>query len=156
MQSGHEKTITSMLPSLAGASNVYGAGMLELGMSFSKEQLVVDNDIIGMIKYARRGIDVNEKTLSYDAIRDVGIGNDFLGYPDTLANFGLPSHPEVFDRNMIGEWEKMGSLEAIDVAHNRVDEILRDHHPEPIDSDARKEIDRIIAEADRRVVQQSS
>ena len=34
-----------MLPSLCGAGNIYGAGMLELGMSMSLEQLVIDNAV---------------------------------------------------------------------------------------------------------------
>ena len=37
---------------LTRSSNIYGAGMLEMGMSISLEQMVIDNDIIGMIRYA--------------------------------------------------------------------------------------------------------
>ena len=61
---------------MCGASSVYGSGMLGLGMSFSMEQLVIDNDMIGMMRYAATGIDVNEQTLSLDAIREVGIANN--------------------------------------------------------------------------------
>ncbi len=42
--------MTCLLPALAGANTLYGAGMLELGMTFSMEQLVIDNDIIKMTK----------------------------------------------------------------------------------------------------------
>lgn len=150
VQSGHEKTITSMMPALAGASNIYGSGMLELGMSFSLEQLVADDCIIGMIKYARHGIEVNEDTLSYEAIKRVGIGNDFLGDMDTLAHVDLPSRPTVFDRNMFETWTAEGSREAIDIAHGIVEDILAHHEPTPIDADVRKELDRIIREADEK------
>jgi trimethylamine--corrinoid protein Co-methyltransferase len=139
-----------MLPSLAGASNIYGCGMLELGMSFSAEQLVIDNDIIGMTKYAKRGITVSPETLAYESIKDVGIGNDFLGYFDTLRNFTVPSHPEVFDRNMYDAWKNEGSMDVTDMAHKKVMKILEDHNPTPIDEYARKEIDRILKEADKR------
>lgn len=139
-----------MLPGLTGASNIYGCGMLELGMSFSMEQLLIDNDIIGMAKYAKRGIDVSPETLAYEAIKDVGIGNDFLGYSDTLNNFRLPSHPDLFDRNMYETWEAGGSKDVSDLAHEKVKDILSNHEPEPIGPYARKEIDRIIREADER------
>ena len=66
MQTGHEKTITTLLPPLAGANTIYGAGMLELGMTFSMEQLVIDNDIISMIKKVMQGIPVNEETLGVE------------------------------------------------------------------------------------------
>lgn len=140
------------MPALAGASNIYGSGMLELGMSFSLEQLVADDCILGMVRYARNGIVVNEDTTSYDAIKRVGIGNDFLGDMDTLANVNLPSRPSVFDRNMIETWIAEGSREAIDIAHEVVEDILAHHEPTPIDADVRMELDRIIKEADEKFV----
>ena len=39
-QSGHEKTITGILPALAGANVIYGLGMLEMGITFDLAQLV--------------------------------------------------------------------------------------------------------------------
>ena len=32
-QSGHEKTLTAVLPALAGANVIYGLGMLESGVT---------------------------------------------------------------------------------------------------------------------------
>ncbi len=139
-----------MLPALTGASNIYGCGMLELGMSFSLEQLVCDNDIIKMNKYAVKGVGVDDSTMAYQSIKDVGIGNDFLGYMETLMNFTLPSAPAVFDRNMYETWEASGMNESIDLAHEKVVDILANHEPTPLDSDVRKEMDRIISEADAK------
>ena len=51
-QSGHEKTITGLLPALAGANLIYGLGMIESGMTFDYGQLVMDNEFAEMIKYA--------------------------------------------------------------------------------------------------------
>lgn len=125
-------------------------------MSFSMEQLVIDNDIIGLAKYAKQGIAVTPETLACQAIRDVGIGHDFLGYPDTLAHVDLPSHTAVFDRNMNEEWVKQGAKDAVAVAHEKVVDILAHHQPTPISAQARKEIDRIIAEADRKLAEVQS
>lgn len=107
--------------------------MLELGMSFSKEQLVIDNDIIGMMKYAKRGIQVDEYNLAVDSIKEVGIGNNFLGLAETMANIGLPSNPQVFDRHMYDEWVGLGSKTDVDLAHERVVDILANHQVAPID-----------------------
>ena len=54
-QAAHEKTLTSIFPALAGANSIYGSGMLELGQTFSMEQLVIDNDIIAMNFKAMEG-----------------------------------------------------------------------------------------------------
>jgi trimethylamine--corrinoid protein Co-methyltransferase len=50
-QSGHEKTITGLLPALAGANLIYGLGMIEMGMTIDYGQLVMDNEFARMIKH---------------------------------------------------------------------------------------------------------
>ena len=75
--------------------------MLELGVTFSMEQLVIDNDIISMIKKAMDGIPVNEYTLAVDAIKEVGVGNDFIGHETTMDNMDLPSDPLVINRDSL-------------------------------------------------------
>ncbi len=39
-QAGHEKTLTALMVALAGASIIYGAGMIESGVTFDCAQLV--------------------------------------------------------------------------------------------------------------------
>ncbi len=133
---------------MVGATSIYGCGMLGLGMSFSMEQLVIDNDMIGMMRYAKRGIEVNEKTLSVKAIQDVGIGGNFIGYPDTLENMDLPSMPEVLDRSMYDEWMNKGGKWDVDLAHEKVVDILANYEPTPIEH--RDLIDAVFKKADER------
>ena len=122
--------------------------MLELGMSFSMEQLILDNDIIGMMKYVKQGVDVNPKTIAYESIRDVGIGNNFLATLDTISNVDLPSRPLVLDRHMIESWRKKGSKTDVELAHDRVIEILNNHRAEPIAN--RDLVEAVIRKADER------
>ena len=140
-----------MLPAFSGASNIYGSGMLSLGMSFSLEQLYIDNETIGMIKYASSGIDVSDETLAYDTIVDVGIGNDFLSSPDTLAHIDNPSQAVVFDRRMRPEWDRDCCPDTADLAHDRVVEILNNHEVEPMSEYALKRFDEIIENAEKKL-----
>ena len=133
---------------MVGATSIYGCGMLGLGMSFSMEQLVIDNDMIGMMRYAKRGIEVNEKTLSVKAIQDVGIGGNFIGFPDTLENLDLPSMPEVLDRSMYDEWMNKGGKWDVDLAHEKVVDILANYEPTPIEH--RDLVDAVFKKADER------
>ena len=147
-QVGCEKTVTGFLPQLVGASNIYGCGMLELGMSFSKEQLVIDDDIIGMMRYGKGGIEVNKTTLAYDSIKEVGIGNNFIGLADTINNVDLPSKPLTFDRHMYDEWKELGAKNDVEIAHERVLDILANHKCTPIEH--RDLVDKVIKDADAR------
>lgn len=51
---------------------IYGPGMLDAGMTLNYSQLVVDNEMIKMIKHAVQGIPVNDYTIAADVIREVG------------------------------------------------------------------------------------
>lgn len=106
--------------------------MLELGMSFSMEQLVIDNEIIGMCRYFKKGVAVNDETLALDAIKEVGAGGDFLGHPSTLANVDLPSNAKILDRNMYGGWAAGGKKDAVDVAHEIVVKALANPPTDPV------------------------
>ena len=63
-QAAHEKSITSLLPAMSGANSIYGSGMLELGQTFSMEQMVIDNDIIAMNYKILEGVPVTDETLA--------------------------------------------------------------------------------------------
>ena len=70
-QAGHEKTLTAMLPALAGANLIYGMGMLEMGQVLSFSQMVMDNEFAAMIKRSIRGIEVNDELMAVDLIKQV-------------------------------------------------------------------------------------
>jgi len=149
VQAGHEKTITTLLPALAGANTIYGAGMLELGMTFSMEQLVIDNDIAAMTKKVMQGIPVTEETLGVEAIKKVGIGNNFLGHKTTMANINLPSDPMLMNRDMIGDWTNAGSKDLASAAHEKVVQIMKTHVVPPIDADIVKDLKAIVERGDK-------
>lgn len=140
-----------MLPSLCGASNIYGAGMLELGMSFSLEQLVIDNDLIGMMRFVKNGIKVDDGTLAYESIRDVGIGNNFLGTDETMFNIEITSKPNVIDRRMYDPWKVDGCKDTADIAHERVQEFLSRPLSAPLTDSQAKALDDFIAQRERQL-----
>jgi trimethylamine--corrinoid protein Co-methyltransferase len=122
--------------------------MLELGQTFSMEQLVIDNDIIEMEKKSMEGVLINDETLAIDAIKQIGVGNDFLAHPSTMNNIDLASDPMIFDRNMIGDWKAAGSKSAVDVAHDIVLDVMKNHVVAPIPEDVLKVMKSIVKKAD--------
>ena len=96
MQAGHEKTITALLPALAGANMIYGLGMVDMGMTLDFGQIVADNEFALMIKRLLLGIPVSDDELAVDLIKEVGAGGHFLSEMHTM-NFMRQSqwYPEV-------------------------------------------------------------
>jgi trimethylamine--corrinoid protein Co-methyltransferase len=134
---------------LAGANIIYGAGMIELGQTFSLEQLVMDNEIIGLCRRAVRGIQVNEETVAINLIKEVGIGGDFLAKRHTLHKMkDEQSYPSIISRDMRGNWVKKGSKGATELAHQTVLKVLEEHRVQPIDHDVLEAMKAVVRDAD--------
>lgn len=129
---------------LTRSSNIYGAGMLEMGMSISLEQMVIDNDIIGMIRYALKGIEVNDETLAVDSIIEVGSEGNFFTQPATMANVEYPSKPDLIDRTYFDVWTTAGSKETVQRAHEKVQKILASTSKNRMSDEDLAKIDAII------------
>ncbi len=151
-QSGHEKTITGMLPALAGANVIYGLGMLEMGITFDLAQLVLDHEFAGMILHSLDGIVVNDETLSVDVIRELGIGKDYMAHASTYKHMKSQSQAQIIDRRMREDWETAGGKDAYKRAHERMLEILETYEPAPLPENVLNTIRSIVEEAEKELV----
>lgn len=138
-QAGYEKGVTTVLAGLAGANIIEeAAGFVGSLLGCAFESFVIDNDMLGMVQRAVRGIEVTEETLSYEVIKDVTRGpGHYLGHPQTLALMQTEYHyPAVGDRTSPAEWEENGALDVRERARVRAKEILSSHYPEYVDREA--------------------
>jgi len=109
-QSGYESAITSLLCALAGANFIHdAAGMMEFAMTACYEKFVIDSEILGMVMRAVDGIKVNDDTLAFDLIKEVGPGGNFVAARHT-RRFMRREHyrPTLSDQNTREEWEAKG------------------------------------------------
>ena len=147
-QSGHEKTLTAVLPALAGANVIYGLGMLESGVTLDFGQLVMDAEIARMIKFAVGGIPVNDETLAVEDIAQVGAFGDFLSLDATYKHMREQSMPKLMDRRVREDWAASGSTDAYTRAMDEARRLLADYRPEPLPESALTEMRSIIGEAE--------
>jgi trimethylamine---corrinoid protein Co-methyltransferase len=147
-QSGHEKTLTGMLPALAGANLIYGLGMIESGMTFDFGQLVMDDEFAGMIKQCVGGIPVSDETLALDVIHEVGPFGDFLSHDHTMAHMRGTSQPALIDRRVRDEWAAMGSSTLQERALAKARVIIETHVPDPLPDGVADKLAAIVAGAE--------
>lgn len=143
-QSGYEKMATAMITSLAGANFIHdAAGFLEFCTTISYEQMVIDNEIIGICMRAVKGIEVTPETLAEEVIRHVGAGGNFLAHPHTMKHCRSEFfYPNIGDRNSRKIWEKKGALDARARARHKAIEILAEHIPLPVDTEIIEQINK--------------
>ena len=138
-----------MLAALAGANLIYGAGMLEAGMTFSFGQLVIDNEIAAMVKRIVNGVSLDDELMGVDLIKKVGIGNNFLTQRHTLKHLETEQvQATIIDRRMRGAWEKRGSKSLIQSANQKAAELLTTPDPKPLPEDLIRELKRIVKSAE--------
>ncbi len=148
---GHEKTLTGLIPALAGADLIYGPGMLESGITFDYAQLVLDCEFIRMIKHVIGGFAVDDETLAVDVIGSVGISGDFLSQKHTLEHMQEHSRPELLDRRRMEKWRDAGARDSYHRALEKTRDILHNHRPEPLPEKVLAELKYIIAETQKEL-----
>lgn len=134
---------------LAGANIIYGLGMLEMGMTISYSQLVMDAEMAEMMLHALPGIVVNDETLSVDIIKEVGPRGDFLSHMNTYENMHINSAPKLIDRLTRDRWKEAGGLDMDARALEKAKKLLAEWRPEPLSEEARKKVRDVINAAEK-------
>jgi trimethylamine--corrinoid protein Co-methyltransferase len=136
---------------LAGANVIFGLGMIDMGITLDLAQLVLDNEIAGMIKYTLQGIPVNDTTLSVDVIKEIGIGKDYLSHDTTYKYMRTQSPARLIDRQMWGDWEASGSTDIYKRSHDKLINILETYEPPQLPDDVLITIRSIVEEAEKEL-----
>ena len=146
-----EKTLNMAIPILVADPNVStGAGELEAATTVSMEQLVIDAEIIGMVRRALRGIEVNPETLAEEVVAKVGPGGHFLGEKHTREHFNKEFFfPTMFDQRSRLTWEMEGSKDIVARAKEKVTKILKEHEPVPLDRNAQEGLHQLLRKAEK-------
>ncbi len=143
-QAGAERAYTVLPPALSGANIIYeAAGMYASLLGACPESLLLDNDVLGAVLRITRGIEVNEKTLSFDNLYDVctsGTGH-YLGSDETLAVMQSEYiYPDFADRSSPTVWADSGKPVMLDRAIERRDQILASYFPKHISDETDRQV----------------
>jgi len=146
-QAGIERSFLSILPALAGAEIISGAGCLEAVATFNMEQLIIDNELYKMIFRILKGISIDEHRLAVDVIMRVGIGGNYLKDISTVKYYRSEFliH-ELFDKRERASWMSSGSKRIEHVAAEKCKKILSEHVPPLMENEEKREIESIIKE----------
>jgi trimethylamine---corrinoid protein Co-methyltransferase len=149
IQCGYEKAIATFSAALSCANiqSVHGAIYGEL--TAHPVQAIIDDDLIGMIGRFIEGVELNEDSLAIDLIEEVGsIPGHYLGKEHTRLLWRKEHFiPKTADNTTYQEWERKGRKSALELAKERMQEILKTHETTPLPDDVEREIEKILQEA---------
>lgn len=149
VQAGFEKAVSSLPVAMTGADLVHlAAGMIDSGNSISHEQYVIDNEIIGMTQRMLKGVNVNEETMAFDVIEQVGPGGNFVAEDHTVDHMMDEFfYPNLRVRCNFDVWEEKGRPDMLSRANGLARKILRDSKEGLLDVSLIAEIERAFPDS---------
>ena len=146
-QSGVEEAVSLMDAAQIGADLMPSIGLLSTYTTFSAEHLLLGDDIYHRARYVLLDIGWGDDDLALDVIADVGPGGHFLGQRHTRAHLR-----DAVVRGVQHQAGPDGEYRAsLEVARERALELWNDYEPEPLEPAKAKELERILAAADREL-----
>jgi len=141
-----EPTLAILLNEIEGADVNWDVGYLESALITSFEEIVLLDEIIGMVRRINRGIEVNEDTLAKDLIINAGPGKSYLDDDHTLRNFKKELwFPTIKDNKPLEVWQAEGKLTMRDRAKNKIEKILASDNPKELSGKIKSELRDILA-----------
>ncbi|MFX1316460.1 MAG: trimethylamine methyltransferase family protein, partial [Promethearchaeota archaeon] len=148
-QAGFEAGMGALLAALAGNNMISGPGMLDFESTQSVEKLIVDNEIIGMVKRFVQGIEDYGSPFATEILKDYEETQELLSHPTTLKYFRkelfLPS--SIIDRNTRDTWKALGSKSTRKRAREEASKLESKAPINPIDDTLINELDKIAKNA---------
>jgi trimethylamine--corrinoid protein Co-methyltransferase len=135
------ESVFSLWGAISGGVNLlmHGAGWMEGGLHAGYEKVILDAELLGMVEAYLDPVVVDDDTLAFSAMEEVGPGGHFFGAAHTQSRFRTAFHkPMLSDWRNYETWEEAGSPTAPGKANAIWKELLKAYEPPPLD-DARRE-----------------
>ena len=141
---------SQLLSALCGAETGSGMGLLRGSTLLYPEALVLERELYHSVRDAVAGLDTSPGQMALDVIQTVGPRGHFLKEKHTRNYFRKLNFSEVVH---VAETDG-GYRDPLEVAKERTDWILENHHPEPLSETQQSELTRIIKAAERELSQE--
>ena len=129
IQSAYENALAMFMAYSNGADVTFGTGLLDGSRILCLENMVVDDEIIGMVKRILTGIEVSEETLAVDLIKKMGFNGNYLFDNHTRAHVRELWQAKLGETGNYDGWKNAGPKSTTEKAQEKVAEILARRPP---------------------------
>jgi trimethylamine--corrinoid protein Co-methyltransferase len=150
-ESGAQKALSAVATLLAGGGVWIDAGLLSIDELFSPVQMVLDNELLSVLRHLARSFEVTEEAVGLETILEAGPGGHFLDKLHTARHFRAEQWlPEIWSRRMLRPWLEDGGRSDMDRARELALQVQSDiqqrgsasHMPEALEQDVSQIIER--------------
>jgi trimethylamine--corrinoid protein Co-methyltransferase len=138
------ESVFSLWGAIMGGVNLlmHGAGWMEGGLHAGFEKVILDAELLGMVAAFLDPLVVDEDTLAYEAMVEVGPGGHFFGAAHTLERYEDAFYqPLLSDWRNFETWREAGALDGTRRANAIWKELLKTYEQPPLDPAIREELE---------------
>jgi trimethylamine--corrinoid protein Co-methyltransferase len=151
-QAGAEAAFHLLAQGQAGLNLIHDVGYMDMGMACAVEQLVLGDEIIGMVKRFLRGVEISADTLAMEIISKVGPGGNYLQEMHTSRNFRSELwQPSLFTRESYGNWVNAGAKDTEARVREKIVHLLETHETSPLADKTLQSLTAIIARGEKEL-----
>ena len=147
-----EKALGGLLSTMAGMDIAYGVGRLGGASLASPVELVIDDQLIALLKEYVGGVHVDDEFLAVDEILAAGIGGSFVHAKHTLRHCRDLVEPSLFRFQLQQTWEAEGEKDLYARAVDEYERLRMQIRPVELPDDVRREMNAVVARADKALV----
>jgi len=129
-QAAYENTLGMVLEMAAGADFLFGAGLLDSVQQMSLEELVIADEVFGMVTRLVRGVTIDKEHLAVDLIKRMAFNGDYLFDRHTRAHVRELWRARLGETGTYDGWKAAGSPRLEDKARAVADGILASPPPD--------------------------
>jgi trimethylamine--corrinoid protein Co-methyltransferase len=148
-QLGRDSVYTALMVAQAGADLAEGLGMVKASTLLVPEQIIFDDEIYHTHRVLADGVDVDADSLAVDVIADVGPRGHFLVQEHTRQRVREMWIPALTHPRPPRAGEPLSDIRKR--ARARLDKILAEHEPEPLEEAVQAELRVILDAAEREL-----
>jgi trimethylamine--corrinoid protein Co-methyltransferase len=149
-QAASEQMMNLFYAYLSGANLIHDVGYIDHGTNASLESLVLNQEMMGMVRQFGKGINTDDEHLALDLIEKQGPGGEYVTTDHTFEYWREWYMPELQDRSDYETWKKNGSKSMSDRIREKTQDLLDNYQPDPIEEGLKKELHKIVEDADKR------
>jgi trimethylamine--corrinoid protein Co-methyltransferase len=141
-QAGYESMFGLLSAANSGIHFVlHAGGIMSSYLAFSPEKLIMDDELCGMIRCYRKGLEISPETLDLTGIQAVGPGGHYLNQPQTLRRCRTEFwQPALADRSGLEAWWSGDRADTALRAGRRVENLLEEYTEPDLDPTLRRQL----------------
>jgi trimethylamine--corrinoid protein Co-methyltransferase len=144
-QAAWENAFSYAFPTLAGASVLFGLGLLDGSNLLTYEQILLDAEVAAMLRRLLSGVAFDGAAFALPLVRELGPGGVYLDQQHTVSHMRQAiSLPGIADRDSYDEWASKGKSDRVTAARQKVREILTSHEAPPLPATTREAMAEVV------------